>query len=129
MALFTWPWRQDIAAVHKALESALTQADLSTLMDAMLKSLVLLTVQMTVHFLYFTGLNGWLGATVGKLILGARIVRLDGGPLGFNQAALRYVCETVCYLSFFVGYILIGIREDKRGLHDLLARTKVVFKR
>ena len=31
----------------------------------------------------------WGGRTVGKLVLGLRVVRTDGGPIGFSQAAVR----------------------------------------
>jgi uncharacterized RDD family membrane protein YckC len=43
------------------------------------------------------------------------------------RAALRWVAARVSDF-FFVGYLFIIIRGDKRALHDLLAGTRVIFK-
>jgi uncharacterized RDD family membrane protein YckC len=39
---------------------------------------------------------------------------------------LRWLAARLSDILFF-GYILIGLRRDKRALHDLLAGTKVVY--
>lgn len=78
------------------------------------------------------------GQNVGKLIVGARVVRADNGqPAGFVRAAvLRYLLPLL--LMFLLNWImLLGFvfllvdlccmaRADRRCLHDLLAGTKVV---
>ncbi len=52
---------------------------------------------------------------------------LDGSPIGYNRALLRWLACRVD--DFFVfGYLLIALRRDKRALHDLLAGTKVVLR-
>jgi len=81
-----------------------------------------------IFLLYDVLLNGRFGATVGKMAIGAKITMLDGSPIGYNRALLRWLAARLSDILFF-GYILIGLRRDKRGLHDLLAGTKVVFKR
>jgi uncharacterized RDD family membrane protein YckC len=81
-----------------------------------------------IFLLYEVLFNGRFGATVGKMAIGAKITRLDGSPIGYSRALLRWVAARLTDILFF-GYILIGLRRDKRGLHDLLAGTKVVFKR
>jgi uncharacterized RDD family membrane protein YckC len=81
-----------------------------------------------VFLLYDVLLNGRFGATIGKMAIGAKITMLDGSPIGYNRALLRWLAARLSEVLFF-GYILIGLRRDKRGLHDLLAGTKVVFKR
>lgn len=129
IGILTYPWREEIADIHTALQSSLANPDLAKMMNAMLKALVLMSVQLMVNLCYFSLMNGKFGATVGKLILGARIIMVDGSPLGYSRAVLRYACETLCWLSLGFGYLLIGIREDKRGLHDLIAKTKVIYKR
>jgi uncharacterized RDD family membrane protein YckC len=83
----------------------------------------------TVHFIYDVCFNGRFGATPGKMLIGARIVRVDGSPLGYGLAALRWVAARVSDFTFGIGYLFIAVRPDKRALHDLLAGTKVVFKR
>jgi len=81
------------------------------------------------YFSYDVLLNGRLGATVGKMAIGARIVRFDGSPLGYWRAALRWLAARVSDFFCFAGYLIIPLRADKRALHDLLAATRVIYKR
>jgi uncharacterized RDD family membrane protein YckC len=62
------------------------------------------------------------------MAIGAKITLLDGSPISYNRALLRWLAARLSDV-LFLGYILIALRRDKRGLHDLLAGTKVVFKR
>jgi uncharacterized RDD family membrane protein YckC len=78
--------------------------------------------------IYFILMHGLRGATVGKMIIGARVVNLDGSPINVGRAALRYLGETLSWMSFGIGYLMIAFRDDKRGLHDLVAGTRVVNK-
>jgi uncharacterized RDD family membrane protein YckC len=80
-------------------------------------------------FLYDVVLNGRFGATLGKMAIGARIVVWDGSRLGYTRAAVRWLAARVSDLFFFAGYLLIAFRADKRALHDLLAGTRVIYKR
>jgi uncharacterized RDD family membrane protein YckC len=82
-----------------------------------------------IYFLYDVLFNGRFGATVGKMAIGARIVMWDGAPLTYRRAALRWLAARVSDLFFFAGYVLIALRADKRALHDLLAGTRVIYKR
>jgi len=82
-----------------------------------------------IFFLYTVLLNGRFGATIGKMAAGARIVRPDGSPIGYRRAALRWLAARVSDFACFAGYSLIALRPDKRALHDLLAGTKVIYKR
>jgi uncharacterized RDD family membrane protein YckC len=59
------------------------------------------------------------GLTVGKRLLGIRVIRTDGGRPGFGWALLRTV------LLLFVVPALLSDR-DLRGLHDRAADTIVV---
>ncbi len=80
------------------------------------------------HFLYHVLLNGTFGATLGKMIIGAKIVKLDGDRIGYGRAILRYIgarISDICY----IGYLFVAFRDDKRALHDLIASTRVIYKR
>jgi uncharacterized RDD family membrane protein YckC len=81
--------------------------------------------QMAYHVLF----TGSCGATPGKLVIGARIVREDGTRIGYGQAFFRWLATRLSDFLFGVGYLFIAVRPDKRGLHDLLVGTKVIFKR
>ena len=88
-------------------------------------------VFLTVFLIYEVLLNGRFGATVGKMAIGAKITKMDGSPIGYGRALLRWLAARCCeFLLFFAGdYLFIAFRRDKRAAHDLLAGTKVVFKR
>ncbi len=71
----------------------------------------------------------WLrGQTPGKWLLGLRVVRLGGGKLGLGQAALRFAGYLLSALPFYLGFLWI-VGSERRGLHDRLAGTEVVYTR
>ena len=86
-------------------------------------------VLMACGLIYEVIFNGTFGATLGKMAIGARIVRLDGSRLTYGIAATRWLCERLSDILLFAGYLFIAFREDKRALHDLLAGTRVIMQR
>ncbi|OGK77237.1 MAG: hypothetical protein A2W08_02250 [Candidatus Rokubacteria bacterium RBG_16_73_20] len=69
----------------------------------------------------------WLGGqTLGKMLAGARVVADDGGPLTLGAAVLRYLAYFVSWATLGFGYVMAGLRQDRRALHDLIAGTRVV---
>ncbi len=81
------------------------------------------------HILYEVLLNGRFGATLGKMIIGARIVHLDGSPIGYGTAFLRWFCERLSDFICYIGYLFVAFRADKRAMHDLIVGTRVVYRR
>ncbi|WNC12700.1 RDD family protein [Brevibacillus brevis] len=73
----------------------------------------------------------WYGYTVGKRIMGVRIVKLNGEPVGIGTMLLRIVIGIWLIYSVTLGIgaiisaIMVGVREDKRAIHDLVAGTYV----
>lgn len=66
------------------------------------------------------------GATPGKMALGLKVVSVDGEPLSWGKAIIRYVASIVSGLILFIGYIMIAFDDQKRGLHDRIAGTYVI---
>jgi uncharacterized RDD family membrane protein YckC len=91
--------------------------------------LVHLAIGLFITAVYNVGLNGLIGATVGKLLIGAHVVRADGARLGYRRAALRFASEITSWLTLGIGFLFVAFRADRRGLHDLLAGTRVVWHR
>ena len=79
--------------------------------------------------LYDVVMNGTFGATLGKMDIGARVVCADGSRLGYSRALLRSLAGRLTEVLFYFGYLWIAMRADKRGMHDLMAGSKVVFQR
>lgn len=80
------------------------------------------------QLVYFVLFNGQFGATAGKMLLRARIANLDGSPIGFLKAFVRWVVWYLCMLPFGLGFLVVAFRRDKRGLHDLVTGTKVIYR-
>ena len=85
-------------------------------------SLYLLKVVYFVLITYFTG------TTIGKKLFNLRVVNATGESLSFFSILYR---ETIgrFFSGFFcsLGYIMIGIDKEKRGIHDFLGDTRVVY--
>lgn len=72
----------------------------------------------------------WYGYTVGKRIMGIRIVRMDGKKLGIGTMLLRYLVAALVYaitlgIGFIVSAFMVDIRKDHRSIHDFIAGTYV----
>ncbi|MGH7300260.1 MAG: RDD family protein [Candidatus Rokuibacteriota bacterium] len=74
---------------------------------------------------YFVLFHWARGQTLGKMAFGIRVVDLPGGPLSLGQAVLRHLGSWFSALILGIGYLFAAFRADKRGLHDLIARTRV----
>ena len=64
-------------------------------------------------------LTATTGFTIGKRLLGLRVVRLDGKPVGFGWSAVR----TLLFLAVIPP---LAFDADLRGLHDKAANTVVI---
>jgi uncharacterized RDD family membrane protein YckC len=78
-------------------------------------------------FLYFT-LCEWLwGMTFGKWALGLRVISTCGSEVGLFQAALRSIGKILTFIPLFIPFIFVFLNFQRRGLHDFLADTRVVY--
>jgi len=66
------------------------------------------------------------GQTLGKMLLGLRVVRLDGHSLGTWDAARRALGMILAGLPGLAGFVWAGFDLDHRGWHDRVAGTLVV---
>jgi len=68
------------------------------------------------------------GATPGKKFVHIKIVDSKTfEDINNKQAITRSIGYIVSTFSFLIGFIMVGFRKDKRGLHDLLAGTVVIY--
>jgi uncharacterized RDD family membrane protein YckC len=80
-------------------------------------------------FLYFWGTEATSGQTLGKRVLGLRVVGADGGPASGRAILVRNVVRLVDWLPllYIVGAISVfatGTRRQRLG--DRAAKTRVV---
>lgn len=64
--------------------------------------------------------------TLGKMILGLKVVDLYGRRISFGHATGRFLGKIVSNLTCYIGYIMAGFTEKKQALHDMIASTLVV---
>lgn len=76
---------------------------------------------------YYIVLEGKLGATVGKMLLGLKVVAEDGSPITYKEAAIRTLLRIIDGLFvYLVGAILVWTSPSKQRLGDRAAHTLVV---
>jgi uncharacterized RDD family membrane protein YckC len=76
---------------------------------------------------YTTVLHAGVGGqTLGKMLVGVSVVDVDGSALSGGAALLRFVGYFASLGTVGLGFVMAGLRRDKRALHDLLAGSRVV---
>jgi uncharacterized RDD family membrane protein YckC len=69
------------------------------------------------------------GATPGKMALGLRVIRTDGGPISPMLALGRHFALFLSGFIFMIGYIMAAFDPEKRALHDRICETRVIYSR
>lgn len=90
-----------------------------------LKDIVLYIFQV----LYFILCTYLTGTTLGKKAMNLRVISTEGTErLTFLNVVYREtVGRFLCSLSVGIGYIIAGIDKEKRGIHDMLCDTRVIY--
>jgi uncharacterized RDD family membrane protein YckC len=65
-------------------------------------------------------------ATLGKLLLGAKVVDLNGKKISFFKATGRYFGKFLSRLLLGLGYVMMLFTKKKQCLHDKLTATLVI---
>ncbi|MFC4560097.1 RDD family protein [Virgibacillus kekensis] len=74
----------------------------------------------------------WYGYTIGKRLLGIRIVKVNGENVGIGNMLMRHLVAGLVYaltlgIGVIVSVFMVAIREDKRAIHDFVAGTYVTY--
>jgi len=85
---------------------------------------------LAVIVLYFVVMEGLVGATIGKRLLGMRVVRPDGSNADLKQALVRNLVRAVDALPAFciLGVVLIVRSPERARFGDRVARTRVIVR-
>jgi uncharacterized RDD family membrane protein YckC len=75
--------------------------------------------------LYVTLLHAAAGQTIGKMLVRAHVVLVDGAAVPVGTSLLRFLACFASAAPLGMGFVMAGLRRDKRALHDLLAGTRV----
>ena len=66
------------------------------------------------------------GATLGKMLMGLKVVTFDGGPITVSRAIGRYFASMLSSMILCIGYIMVAFDDQKRALHDHICGTRVI---
>jgi uncharacterized RDD family membrane protein YckC len=87
-------------------------------------------VSLLIWLAYYTLMEGFFGATVGKFATGIRVVREDGSKADLQAALVRTVSRFVdampLFIPYLVGAIVIWTSPKRQRLGDRWAHTVVV---
>jgi len=75
---------------------------------------------------YFVVMHGKYGATLGKMIMRIKIVRIDYSPISYKIAMIRCLGFLLSIATFGIGFLLAAFDSHKQSLHDKIAKTYVV---
>jgi uncharacterized RDD family membrane protein YckC len=83
-------------------------------------------VMILLMFAYHVAMWGWKGTTIGGVIMGIKIYRIDGRPIDYPVAAVRSLASMLSFFVMCIGFFWAGWSSEKRSWHDLIAGTMVV---
>jgi uncharacterized RDD family membrane protein YckC len=92
-----------------------------------LADLVWLTLFLFFSWGYLTFFWWVYGKTPGMAVLGLRVVSKKGERAGFFRSWIRPPAYLVSYLFFCLGFLWILVSPARRGWHDYIANTCVVY--
>ena len=78
-------------------------------------------------YLYFVFFFATTGQTVGKAIMGLRVVTNDGKRMGVKRSFIRALCYTVSLAPLGLGFIWVLGEDRRRAWHDKIAHTYVLY--
>ena len=65
-------------------------------------------------------------ATFGKQLMKIKVISKQGQRISFARASGRFFAKILSYLTLYVGFLMAGLTNRKRALHDYIAETYVV---
>ena len=88
----------------------------------LLFSVSFLFLQMT----YFTFFHAWSGQTIGKMVMGIRVVTNDNRLISPSVAFLRWSGYILSFVPLAIGFLWAVVDKDQCAWHDRLAQTRVI---
>jgi uncharacterized RDD family membrane protein YckC len=66
-----------------------------------------------------------LQGTLGKKLLGIKVVDREGQRLGFGRAIARNLAKIISFIPLGLGFLWVAFSKEKKGWHDMIAKTYV----
>jgi uncharacterized RDD family membrane protein YckC len=69
---------------------------------------------------------GKWGATLGKMVMGVKVVAPDGSRISYARSTGRYFAKMLSGLILCIGYLMAFWDDERRALHDQICNTRVI---
>ena len=76
---------------------------------------------------YFVLFWSTAGQTPGMRLMGLRVLDPSGGHPGVVRSSVRLIGLVLCIIPLFAGFVPVLVDDRRRGCHDMLAGTVVVY--
>jgi len=88
---------------------------------------VAIVLSSVLFILYFTLLTGEGGQTLGKMLLGIKVLGSNGAPIGYGRAFLRAMGYFISvFFMTFLGFLWALWDKKNQTWHDKIAGTEVI---
>src|SRR5690625_1929519 len=82
-----------------------------------------------IYYIYFLLMTKFFQQTLGKMILGLKVIKENEGTLLWSDLLFREVVGRFIYnvLSILkLLYIVVAFSPEKKGIHDMIGNTRVI---
>lgn len=87
---------------------------------------------------YWLGFGAWAfvymvfglaitGRTIGKALVGLKVVTREGAPISPGRAAVRVIAMPLSFALLGLGFLGIILGRERRALHDVISGCAVVY--
>ena len=117
-------WRRFGATIVDVIVIGIPVGLLFAVVDTGVAYLLYLVISVAYYVLLEGGATG---QTLGKKLLGIRVIDINaGGSIGYGRAALRFVVEIISGAVIYLGYLWMLWDREKQTWHDKAASSVVV---
>jgi uncharacterized RDD family membrane protein YckC len=95
--------------------------------DSLLGPRFALLAGVVVYLLYFVFFFSTTGQTIGKALMGLRVVTMNGKRVGVRRAFVRTLCYPLSLAPFAFGFLWVLGQDRRQAWEDLIARTYVLY--
>ncbi len=111
---------------------------LSRLIATVVDGILILLPSVVAHFLiplfggifvcaaYYITFTAFKGQTIGKMVMGIKVVSTDGLPMTFEKSSIRYLGYVLSCLTLGLGFLIAIWDKNNQCFHDKFAGTYVI---
>lgn len=86
-------------------------------------------VSLLITWIYYILMTHYYQATLGKKAVGIKVQSVSGGNASIGNITLREtIGKLISMFILYIGYIMVAFTGRKQALHDMMAKTVVVYK-